>query len=165
MNSKEPTANIERQRISVDGEIIEDTPKSDAGGRVIALGMAGAGVLKAHKAAQNKEPLAWGEAWGDSGKVFTQKNGEPLDPNWVSDEFDRLTDELDLPPIRLHDLRHGAASLMLAAKVDMKVVQETLGHANITTTSNTYTSANPDVAAAAAEATAAIVPRRSQREA
>ncbi len=48
---------------------------------------------------------------------------------------------------------------MLAAKVDMKAVQETLGHANITTTSNTYTLVYPDVAAAAADAAAAIVLR------
>ncbi|MBE8524501.1 tyrosine-type recombinase/integrase [Amycolatopsis sp. H6(2020)] len=61
--------------------------------------------------------------------------------------------------IRLHDLRHGAATLMLAAGVDMKVVQETLGHSNMATTSNTYTSVYPEVAAAAADATHAIVPR------
>jgi integrase len=78
--------------------------------------------------------------------------------------FERVYVEADLPPIRLHDLRHGAASLMLAARVDMKVVQETPGHANITTTSNTYTSGYPK-AAAAAEATSAMVPRRARREA
>lgn len=163
LRAKRPTATIERQRISVDGVIMEDTPKSDAGGRVIALGTGGVGVLKAHRVAQKKEKLAWGEAWTDSGKVFTREDGEPLDPNWVSDEFERLCIEADVCPSRLHDLRHGAASLMLAAKVDMKVVQETLGHANITTTSNTYTSVYPEVAAA--EATSAMVPRRARREA
>jgi Phage integrase family len=61
--------------------------------------------------------------------------------------------------VRLHDLRHGAASLMLAAGVDLKVVQETLGHSSITLTSDTYTSVYPAVAAAAADAAAALVPR------
>jgi integrase len=75
------------------------------------------------------------------------------------DMFEDLTIEAGLPPIRLHDLRHGAASLMLAAGVDMKVVQETLGHSNVALTANTYTSIYPDLATAAAEATAAIVPR------
>ncbi|WP_280305654.1 site-specific integrase [Nocardia neocaledoniensis] len=159
LDAEIPTATIERQRITVDGTVIEDTPKSDAGGRIIPLGKDGVAVLKAHRLAQKKDKLAWGGAWVDSGKVFAKENGEAFHPDWISDEFARLYTEADLPPIRLHDLRHGAASLMLAAKVDMKVVQETLGHANITTTSNTYTSVYPDVAAAAADAAAAIVPR------
>ncbi|MGE0300301.1 MAG: tyrosine-type recombinase/integrase [Pseudonocardia sp.] len=82
-----------------------------------------------------------------------------MHPNDVSDMFEDLTIEAGLPPIRLHDLRHGAASLMLAGGVDMKVVQETLGHSNIALTANTYTSVYPEVATAAAEAAARIVPR------
>ena len=61
----------------------------------------------------------------------------------MSDNLTRdqaLTIAAGLPPIRLHDLRYGTASLMLAAGVDMKVVQETRGHANIGLTANTYTS-------------------------
>jgi site-specific recombinase XerD len=75
-----------------------------------------------------------------------------------------LTIEAGLPPIRLHDLRHGAASLMLAAGVDLKVVQETLGHSSVVLTANTYTSVYTEVATAAAEATARMVPR-ARREA
>lgn len=74
------------------------------------------------------------------------------------DEED-LSISADLPPIRLHDLRHGAASLMLAAGVDMKVVQETLGHSSVVLTANTYTLVYTEVATAAAEATARMVPR------
>ncbi|MFF4625069.1 tyrosine-type recombinase/integrase [Nonomuraea jabiensis] len=62
-----------------------------------------------------------------------------------------------LPPIRLHDLRHGAASLMPAAGVEMKVVQETLGHTSSSFTADTYTSVFPEVAMAAAEKTAALL--------
>ncbi len=91
--------------------------------------------------------------------MFCGEDGSPLDPNDISDQVEDLTMHAGLPPIRLHDLRHGAASLMLAAGVDMKVVQETLGHSNIGLTANTYTSIFPDLATAAAEATAAIVPR------
>lgn len=68
-----------------------------------------------------------------------------------------LTDPL--PPIRFHDLRHGAATLSLAANVDIKVVSETLGHAKSSFTRDTYSSVIPEVAQAAAEAVAAIVPR------
>ncbi|MGI8333599.1 tyrosine-type recombinase/integrase [Actinomadura scrupuli] len=65
-----------------------------------------------------------------------------------------------LPPIRFHDLRHGAATLALAARVDMKVISETLGHARSAFTADTYTSILPELAKQAAEATAAVVPRR-----
>ncbi|MFR9807388.1 tyrosine-type recombinase/integrase [Pseudonocardia sp. RS010] len=66
---------------------------------------------------------------------------------------------MGLPPVRLHDLRHGAASLMLAAGVPMKVIQETLGHSSVTLTADTYTSVFRDVATSAAEAVAALIPR------
>lgn len=77
----------------------------------------------------------------------------------ITDWFHELTAEAGLPPIRLHDLRHGAASLMLAGGVSMKTVQETLGHSSLVLTANTYTSVYPEVATAAAEAAVRIVPR------
>lgn len=154
---------IVRQRISIAGVVYEDTPKSDAGERVIALDEETAGVLRAHRLAQRKDRMAAGSGWVDSGKVFSAPDGSPLDPSDISDQFEELTIGAGLPPIRLHDLRHGAASLMLAAGVSMKVVQETLGHSNIALTANTYTSVYPEVATAAAEATARMVPRRAGR--
>ncbi|MEV5828906.1 site-specific integrase [Spirillospora sp. NPDC052242] len=70
-----------------------------------------------------------------------------------------------LPPIRFHDLRHGAATLALLGKVDMKVISETLGHSRHSFTADTYTSVLPEVSRAAAEAVAAVVPRRPGDEA
>ena len=67
-----------------------------------------------------------------------------------------------LPPVRLHDLRHGAATLMLASGAQMKLVQETLRHSSITITSNIYTSVLPELAFAAAEASVKIVPRANK---
>ena len=71
--------------------------------------------------------------------------------------FTRLLVEAGLPPVRLHDLRHGAASLSLAAGNDLKVVQAMLGHSSIVLTADTYTSVLPCLAHRAAEATAALV--------
>ncbi|MGV9382916.1 tyrosine-type recombinase/integrase [Nonomuraea sp. NPDC003707] len=64
---------------------------------------------------------------------------------------------LHSPRVRLHDLRHGAASLMLAAGVDLKIVQETLGHVSSIFARDTCTSVYPEVARAAAESTAALI--------
>ncbi|WP_339156078.1 tyrosine-type recombinase/integrase [Actinomadura luteofluorescens] len=68
-----------------------------------------------------------------------------------------------LPPIRFHDLRHGAATLALLGNVNMKVISETLGHARHSFTADTYTSVLPEVSRAAAEAVAAVVPRRTRQ--
>ena len=56
-----------------------------------------------------------GSAWTDSGRVFTREDGTPLRPGWISERFGALIARADLPPIRFHDLRHGTATMLLAA--------------------------------------------------
>lgn len=99
--------------------------------------------------------------WVESGRVFTRENGEQLRPSWVTGRFAFLAADAGLPPIRLHDLRHGATTLALTAGVDVKTVQEMLGHSSITVTSDTYSTVLPEVARNAAEATAGLVGRRT----
>jgi integrase len=79
----------------------------------------------------------------------------------VTEDAVAVTSSLPLPPVRFHDLRHGSATLSLAARVDMKVVSANLGHARYSFTADTYASVLPELALAAAEATAAVVPRRA----
>ncbi|MEV0197373.1 tyrosine-type recombinase/integrase [Nonomuraea sp. NPDC050691] len=117
-------------------------------------------VLRAHKARQNEERLEWGEAWQDSGRIFTREDGSELKSDWVSEQFERLAFAAGLPPIRLHDLRHGAATLALAAGTDMKIVSAMLRHSSLSITSDTYTAVLPEVAHEAAEASVARVPRK-----
>ena len=133
--------------------------KTDSSDAPVALDATTVQVLRAHRARQLQERLAMGPAWVDTGLVFTKPNGEELNPADVTDRFHELAAEAGLPPIRLHDLRHGAATLALAAGTDMKVVQAMLRHSTITITADTYTSVLPEVAYAAAEAAAALVPR------
>ncbi|MEV6903408.1 site-specific integrase [Amycolatopsis sp. NPDC051372] len=91
------------------------------------------------------------------GFVFSRPGGRPFSPCYLTHTFTRLVAEAGLPPIRLHDLRHGAASLSLAAGNDLKVVQALLGHSSIVLTADTYTSVLPCLAHRAAEATATFV--------
>jgi integrase len=81
----------------------------------------------------------------------------------VTEQFEQLAMEAVLPPIRLHDLRHGAATILLRAGHDMKVVQETLGLSSITIASDTYTSVLPDLARQSAEDAAAIIVNAGKR--
>jgi integrase len=138
-----------------------EPPKTDSSEAVVALDTATVEALIAHRARQRRERLAAGPYWVQTGLVFTTPIGDALHPAGVTDHFRHLTRQAGLPPVRLHDLRHGAATLALAAGVDMKVVQAMLRHSSITVTADTYTSVLPDLARNAAEKTAAIVPRRA----
>lgn len=71
--------------------------------------------------------------------------------------FAKLLARSGLPPIRLHDLRHGAATLALSVGADLKVVSAMLGHSSIQLTADTYTSVLPDIAHKAAEDTASLL--------
>ena len=71
--------------------------------------------------------------------------------------FAKLVAASGLPPVTLHGLRHGAATVALAAGADLKVVQDQLGHSTITLTADTYTSVLPETARTAAEHTATLL--------
>ena len=138
-----------------------DDPKSEAGQRTVALSADTVVLLRAWRKQQREERLAWGEGWRDSGLVFTREDGAPIRPAYLSEHFRLLVRKAGLPPIMLHDLRHGSATLGLAAGVDIKVVQEMLGHSTSAFTRDAYTSVVPEIATAAAEAVASIVPRKA----
>ena len=154
---------ISTQLTEVDWEVVEGEPKSEAGERVVPLDEETNQHFRTRKARQAQRRLELGPAWVDSGRVFTLEDGSALRPSSISDRFELLREAAGLPPIRLHDLRHTAATLMLAADIDMKVIQETLGHSQIQTTANLYTSVLPKVARDAAEKTTALIPRTTAR--
>jgi integrase len=72
--------------------------------------------------------------------VFTHEDGTPLNPAHATARFEWIAFEAGLPPIRLHDLRHGAATIAHAAGADLKAIQAMLRHSSITITADTYTS-------------------------
>ncbi|MFJ3998456.1 site-specific integrase [Streptomyces parvus] len=146
---------IAAQLVQDGREICEGAPKTDSGIRLIALDTGtGTGTgerLFTHKTRQQRERAAWGEGRQDTGRIFTQEDGSLLHPGKVSDLFDRIVKAAGLPPIRLHDLRHVAATLMLAAGVAIKVISETLGRSDTRITRDTYQSVLDDPARDAVE--------------
>ncbi|URN07127.1 site-specific integrase [Actinomadura madurae] len=152
---------VRENRVKITYQEIEDGhPKTGAGDDMIPLDSGTVVVLQAHRQRQDEARAEWGQAWQGSGKVFTRQDGSALHPDHVTDAFARLAYGAGLPPIRLHDLRHGAATLMLASGADMKLVQALLRHSSHAITADTYTSVLPEVAREAAEAAAALVPRK-----
>ena len=136
---------------------VQGVPKSDAGERTVALDTDTVTDTATWRQEQDTEKQAAGDAWADSGFEFTDELGNPLHPAAVTAVFHMLAYLAGLPPIRLHDLRHGAATLLLAAGHDMKVVQETLGLSSITIAADTYTSVLPQLARKSAEDVAALI--------
>ena len=115
-------------------------------------------VLRGRKARQAEDQLLMGAGWqNEMGLVFTLADGRPWHPDVVSRAFARLVTELDVPRIRLHDLRHSHASHLLAAGVNVKVVSDRLGHASVGFTLDTYAHVMPGQQADAAAAVAALV--------
>lgn len=121
-------------------------------------------VLEAHKGKQAQEKLLTGSECKDQGLVFAKPTGEPLSPGHVSQHFTGLLNRASgkpiipghvsqhfavllkragLPKVRLHDLRHSHATLLLGAGVHPKIVSERLGHSTITLTMDTYSHVLP----------------------
>jgi len=160
----EGTLAVSTQLTNVGRKVQEGIPKTESSDAIIALDRGTLKVLREHRERQLQERAAFGESWIDTGRMFTREDGSDLKPDWVSDHFQRLVFAAGLPPIRLHDLRHGAATLSLAAGNDMKITSSMLRHSSQLITSDIYTSVLPEMARAAAEASAALVPRRGLAE-
>ncbi len=131
--------------------------KTASGKRAVALDTETVAALKRWRAQQNAERLQMGADWVDTGLTFTREDGDRVRESYVSHKFGRLVRQLGLPPIRLHDLRHGWATMALQSGIHPKVVQERLGHSTIAQTLDTYSHVIPGMHAAAAATVAALV--------
>jgi len=94
-------------------------------------------ALKEHKAAQKRERLA-SPAWTETGYVFTTGLGTPLDPRNVAKQFESNCMMAKIGKRHPHELRHSAATLMLATGTPLQVVPAVLGHASIRITGDVY---------------------------
>jgi integrase len=151
------TLTVAGQLQQLGGRMVAGSPKSDAGRRAIALDRTTIAALREHRLRQRAERAAAGTRWAETGYVFTSRSGGPVSPDRLTRMFRKLVAGSGLPPVTLHGLRHGAATLALAGGTDLKVVQDQLGHSTITVTADTYTSVLPETARAAAERTAALL--------
>ncbi|MFD2422206.1 tyrosine-type recombinase/integrase [Amycolatopsis pigmentata] len=116
-------------------------------------------LLLRHHERQQRREAELVEAWFDSGKVFTRPDGSPLRPSWIGERFAQHIAAASLPPIRLHDCRHTAATMPLAIGTDIKVVQRMFGHSTRSTTSDIYTSVLNELLAEAAGSLVTLIPR------
>jgi len=158
------TVTINRQLQKLPGQPLQAVdPKTPSSVRIVALDNNTLRVLRIHRAQQARDAEAAGEHWTESGYIFTDRTGQPLAPDHASSTFRSLIKKHDLPPVRLHDLRHGSASLGLAAGVALKTVSDQHGHRTVMTTADTYQSVLSREANSAAEAVALLVRQAGRR--
>lgn len=134
----------------VKGEWLFQEPKSEKSKRSIPIPGDIIAELKSHKARQNQEKLLAGETYQDNDLIFATPDGRPLETRSFLRHFEKLLDNAGLPKVRFHDLRHTYATLLLEAGEHPKVVQELLGHSQITMTLDTYSHVLPELKQAAA---------------
>jgi integrase len=130
------TVNQTVQRVG--GKVKFDEPKTARSRRTIALPTPCLTRLLEHKELQREEQIAAGRHWLEYNLVFTTTTGTPLDPSNVRRQFKAHLRAAGLPIVRFHDLRHTAASILVAEGVHPRTVMEVLGHSQIGITMNLY---------------------------
>ena len=147
-----------------DGTILIKEPKTARSRRPVDLPLSLVALLRQHKESQKMERLLLGRKLSEDDFVFSHPDGTPLNPSTVTHTFAKIIKRAELPPIRLHDLRHIHATMLLKAGVHPKVVQERLGHSSITTTLDIYSHTVPGLQRAAAERIDTLLPKYNEKE-
>ncbi|MTE19669.1 tyrosine-type recombinase/integrase [Streptomyces sp. TRM43335] len=129
---------VRKQVQRVGGELYEDTTKTGRA-RPVPLPLICLAALRWHRMRQREAARRKGEDLSPSSWVFRTRNGRPIDPQNINRSFFRIADSAGLRRIRLHDARHGCATLLAAAGVAPRVVMEILGHSQISITMDVYT--------------------------
>ena len=125
-------------------------PKTGRSRRTIHLAQGAIAALGRQKRLQAEERLVNGPEWQEHGLVFATKIGRPVEGGQANWRFHKALRGAGLPDIRVHDLRHTAATILMTRGVHPKVVQEMLGHSTIALTLDTYSHAAPAMHAQAA---------------
>ena len=126
-------------------------PKTAASRRAVELTQRATEALRDQRRSQSAMALLT-PGWRETGLVFTSLCGGPMEPHQANVELTRALRSLGLPHVRVHDLRHTAATVMLEGGIHPKIVQEMLGHKTIVTTLDTYSHVLPALHGAAIRA-------------
>lgn len=114
-------------------------PKTSASRRTVPLPASLAQILKVHRLSQLERRLQMGERWKDPlGLVFTREDGRPITPKAAHWALKRALERAGLPLLRMHDLRHTYATLLLSQGTHIKVASALLGHASVQITLDLY---------------------------
>ncbi|MFF0061728.1 tyrosine-type recombinase/integrase [Streptomyces sp. NPDC005279] len=155
---------VRTQRQRVRGESYEDDPKGRRRKQTLPLPAMCVAPLRWQRMRQAAQRDRAGADWKETGYVFTTRTGQPIEPRNLYRSFTRVADSAGIRVIRLHDTRHGCATLLTAAGVAPRVVMEILGHSQIAVTMNVYTHVVQDTQREAVSHMDRLLKRRPGRE-
>ena len=142
-----------------DGTIIIKEPKTPRSRRPVDLPPSLAVLLRQHRASQETGRHSLGGSLTEDDFVFSHTDGSPLNPNTVTHTFAKVAALAGMPYLRLHDLRHIHATILLKGGTHPRIVQERLGHSSIATTLDIYSHTVPGLQKAAAERLDTLLPK------
>lgn len=148
---------ISRNRVVVNGKSVIKNPKTEAGYRTVDVPDQLLQKLRRYRASCMENKMRMGRNYTDTDFIIVHPDGKPIYPEYVSQMLTKLQIAAGLPKCRFHDLRHLCASIMLKQGVDVKVAQQILGHADVSTTLNIYTHVLPSSSREAADKIGAMV--------
>jgi len=125
-------------------------PKTERSRRTIQLPAFAVSALHEQRRAQGELQVAAASTWLENDLVFSGPIGGPIPPGSVTRRFGALLGAAGLGRLRFHDLRHAAATVMLAQGVELRVISETLGHSSLGMTADVYAGVVPALGRAAA---------------
>lgn len=121
-------------------------PKTAKSRRTIPMPLSVMQAIRRHRIQQNKERLKLGAAWHQNELVFPSEIGTPLNPPNVTRHFKKMLEKAEIrTSIRLYDLRHTHATLLLQAGINPKIVSERLGHSSVVLTLDVYSHVLPNM--------------------
>jgi integrase len=129
---------VRRQLKREGGSLVTTDTKTARSRRSVNLPRGLVSLLVDHRKHQAEERDVMNELWTDTGFIFTTNFGTPFDPRNLNRDFATICQRAGLGHWHPHELRHSAASLMLASGVKLQVVSEVLGHASIRMTADVY---------------------------
>jgi integrase len=152
------------QRVKGKGIILRQAAKTDKSLRMIPLPLFAVRKLQQHRETQERERKAAGEQWREHGLVFCSSIGTPIEPSNLLRHYHGVLKGLNIAQHRFHDLRHTAASLLLAQGATLHDVKEILGHSQIRLTSDLYGHAYMTVKRAAIDRIDAVLEPKPEPE-
>jgi integrase len=148
---------VRQNMTDIDGRIAFGTPKTKGSAAGVGLSSRVVRALRTQRERQAAERAEWADAYEDHDLVFARENGMPLRPEWVLDTFHRQAAQAGLRQIRLHGLRHLAATLMLSNGVPLALVSKTLRHSKLGITADLYSHLTHEASVAAADALGSVL--------
>jgi integrase len=132
------TLEVRRQLQRIDGKLQLVETKTEDGARPLVLPEVGISALRRHRKRQGEERTAGGDEWHETGMIFTTTVGTMIDARSVIRRHHAIVKAAGIPDLRFHDLRHSAATLLLAQGVSPKYIAQLLGHKQVAFTMQTY---------------------------